>query len=204
MKKIKIVKDLKVGTFWIRSGEIFNARLLVTMPVQFNPPYQIIEGRCSGITVPREHCMELPQENTYTEKQWNDMKNHYQTQLENERNSKIVEVPQEVFEAFERVKANWGKFLDKNDLCGLLLNIHVTGTSGDSLILKEFASSNPYEYVKALANGCKPTKTSVTDEVYDILQSWLSTEYVEDEATDIRNFAEKLTNFYSQKLTKTS
>ncbi|GIN38485.1 MULTISPECIES: hypothetical protein [Heyndrickxia] len=115
-----------------------------------------------------------------------------------------VELPQEVFEAFERVKACWGRFLTKDQLNSLLLNINVTGTSGDSLILKEFAAIKPTEYVKALANGYKPQYSTLTDEVSDIIQDWLSREYIEDEATDVRLFAEKLTNFYSQKLSKTS
>lgn len=113
-------------------------------------------------------------------------------------------LPTEVCEALDRIKKCWGRYLTQNDLNALLLNINIVGTSGDSLILKKFAANNPTDYIKALANGYKPKQENINEEVCDIIQHWMNTPYVGNEAKDVRNFAEKLTEFYKQKLSKTS
>lgn len=115
-----------------------------------------------------------------------------------------AELPREVFEAFQRIKRSWRNLVSEDDLNLLLLNINLYGTSGDTLILKEFAKEHPTEYIKALANGYKPKTDNINEEVSDMIQEWVNTEYVADEATDALLFAERLTSFYKQKLIKIS
>lgn len=88
--KIKIIKDFKSGGIWIRKDEVFTVRTIQRMPFEFNVPYQIIEGKNSGSIIPREYCIELPKEKTYTEKEWNDLENYYLKELDKEREEKKI------------------------------------------------------------------------------------------------------------------
>lgn len=91
--QIKIIKDLRVNKqFWIRTGGVFKARVLMTMPFQMNAPYQIIEGPYSGTIIDREFCMEVEVENekVYTEKEWNDLKDHHLAQLKKEKDQTVL------------------------------------------------------------------------------------------------------------------
>jgi len=88
--KIKVIKDLKLGGIWIRKNEVYSARIIQRVPIEFNAPYQIIEGSKSGSIIPREYCIELPKEKTYTEKEWNDLENYYMQELDKEREEKKI------------------------------------------------------------------------------------------------------------------
>lgn len=87
--KIKIVKSIQgpKGLF-IKAGKMFQARKLMEVPFQFQPPYQIIDGEFSGIKVPYESAIETEDEITYTQKEWNDMENHYMHELDKEQEQK--------------------------------------------------------------------------------------------------------------------
>jgi hypothetical protein len=89
--KIKIIKDLlKTTGGRIKKGDILKVRIFSRVPFEFNAPYQVVEGTYSGIIIPREYCIELPKEKTYTEKEWNDLENHYMKELDKEREEKKV------------------------------------------------------------------------------------------------------------------
>lgn len=83
--KVKMIKDFKIGSSWVRKNEILKVRLLRKVPFDFNPLVQVIEGTYSGGILSREYFIEVPEEKTYTEKEWNDMENYYMDLLEKER-----------------------------------------------------------------------------------------------------------------------
>ena len=204
--KIQLIKNYKTGTSHIAKGTVMTVkkRPRNVWPFFKSNKYQVTLGPHFGLVIPEEYCLELPNKKTYTEEEWFEMKNLYENKLNNLRLNSSVELPREVYEAFEAVKKSWSKHLTADDFISLMLNINLYGTTGNALVLKKFAAANPIEYVRALANGYKTQHSTITDEVSDIIQDWLSREYIEDEATDVRLFAEKLTNFYKQKLSKTS
>ncbi|MDF1511079.1 hydrolytic enzyme [Bacillus phage vB_Bacillus_1020A] len=82
--KIKTIKVLRGSKGYIGKGEEFEARILPSIPFQFNAPYQIIEGEHSGAIIPRENAIEIENEKIYTEKEWNDLENHYLSLLDKE------------------------------------------------------------------------------------------------------------------------
>lgn len=88
--KIKIIKDLKSTSGWIRKGEIYKVRIYCDLPFQFNAPYQIIDGAFLGEMIPRKNCIELPKERSYSEKEWNDLENYYMKELDKEREEKKI------------------------------------------------------------------------------------------------------------------
>lgn len=120
---------------------------------------------------------------------------------------KRTELPKNVYEVLERVRERIERVSNnQNDLYITLLNVCRYGaeTHGDLHVIREYAMQNPKQYINALANGYKLENTNITEQVSDLIQEWLNTEYVEDEATDIYLFADRLTEFYKEKLTKTS
>ncbi|MCM3456570.1 hypothetical protein M3685_21965 [Heyndrickxia oleronia] len=119
-------------------------------------------------------------------------------------NTKKVELPKDVFDAFERFKRTGRKYQTEDELNIVLMNVVFIGHYGDLAILKQFAMKNPTAYIHAIANGYTLKNPDINEEVFELLDNWLSKSYVVDEKTDIRMFAEKLTNFYKQKLLKTS
>ncbi|PAE21989.1 hypothetical protein CHH80_03585 [Bacillus sp. 7504-2] len=82
--KIKTIKVLRGSKGYIGKGEEFEARILPSIPFQFNAPFQIIEGEHSGVIIPRENAIEIENEKIYTEKEWNDLENHYLSLLDKE------------------------------------------------------------------------------------------------------------------------
>lgn len=84
--KIKIIKKTPVPNriTGLAIGEEYEARHFPSgnlLPI--NNPYQIIDGNYSGVVVPRENCIVLLEEKTITEKEHNQMKNHYIAKLTN-------------------------------------------------------------------------------------------------------------------------
>lgn len=113
----------------------------------------------------------------------------------NIRNKK-VELPKEVFEAFERLKETWSVCLSEEEMNLMFLKITCTRVTRDALILKNFASENPTAYIKALANGYTVRADDTEKEVAGMIKKWLNTPYP-DEGTDkdIMRFAQDLTNY---------
>lgn len=80
--EIKLLKDVK----GFRRGSEHEARYLKQSIIDIRPSFQIIKGPLSGEVIPYENCVLVEAtEITYTEKQWNDMKNHYLKLLETEQ-----------------------------------------------------------------------------------------------------------------------
>ena len=70
----------------IRKGTIFEVRYLPgNNLINFNQPYQVIEGEFSGTIINREQAIEIDKEKAYTENEWNDMKSYYLEELDKER-----------------------------------------------------------------------------------------------------------------------
>ncbi|MDR4318419.1 Uncharacterised protein [Niallia circulans] len=109
-----------------------------------------------------------------------------------------VELPLDVYNAFEGVKNSWGKLVNKDEINLLLLQIiHLASeTVGDSVVLKKFALEHPTKYVCAIANGYKlDGETKLVKQVDQLINTWLDTEYKGDEKQDRFNFAQELTQF---------
>lgn len=89
--KIKILKRVPghAGKS-ILPGEILEARIFATTPFQFNAPFQITDGEFSGAIVQREFAMEIKDEKLYTEKEFNDLKEHYLEKLKKEQDQAVL------------------------------------------------------------------------------------------------------------------
>lgn len=88
--KVKMLKELALkGKHAIPKGAILKVRQLPGQALALNRPYQIIDGTSMGEVIPLDYCMVLTEEKTYTEKQWNDMENHYMKLLDTERENVI-------------------------------------------------------------------------------------------------------------------
>lgn len=207
--KVKVIKDIKFPMGWmIKKGQELEVRACPGLFLM-NRPYQVIEGKYMGETIPFDHCILV--EKTYSEQEWNEMENHYMKLIDDERrknNEKSkVALPEEVFKAFESVNKRLRNVNASDDtIYDILLNIRIygNGAQGDLRTLYDYSMKNPKQYINAIANGYKLENTNITEQVSDLIQEWLNTEYVEDEETDIYLFAERLTEFYKEKLTKTS
>lgn len=179
--KVKVIKDLKVNGNWIRKQEELKVRLIGNGPFDFTPQVQVIEGKHSGEYIPRDIFINIPEEKTFTEKEWNDLENHYLNLLDKERNKatnksenidilqsekkrlenevdearelKKAVLPLEVYEVFIRVNKAWNTLLGKEGTCLLFLSIVSLRVEGDALVLKKFAIDNPTSYMQAVLNG---------------------------------------------------
>lgn len=85
--KVKMIKDLPISRAKIiRTGRILSVRYLPDGKlISINPQYQVIDGEFSGRIIPKEYCIEIPKEKTYTEKEYNDMESYYMGLLDEER-----------------------------------------------------------------------------------------------------------------------
>lgn len=99
----------------LKAGKFFQARKLVEVPFQFNSPFQIIDGEFSGIKVPYENAIEVENEKTFTEKEWNDMENHYMHEFDKEREQKerAQQLVQELTETIKKKNAE----IERLDFC---------------------------------------------------------------------------------------
>lgn len=88
--RIKIIKDFRTNYGWIRKGEEFTVRKFYQGSIPIYPEYQVVEGSKSGTFVPSECFIEIPIEKTFTEKEWNDLENHYLKLLDKEREEKKI------------------------------------------------------------------------------------------------------------------
>lgn len=87
--RIKMIQSIRSAVGPIHKGEILTVRPYPDGSfIKFNRPYQVIEGHFSGATIPLTHCIVLNEEKTYTEKEWNDMENHYMSELDKETAAK--------------------------------------------------------------------------------------------------------------------
>lgn len=84
--QVKTLKYFSIkGKGPIPKGTVLKVRSLSRAPFELSPKTQIIEGEYSGEFIPREVFIRLPEEKTYTEKEWNDMENYYMELLDIKR-----------------------------------------------------------------------------------------------------------------------
>lgn len=83
--EVKVIKSIRLKNIPVESGTVLKVRALSDRILDFNPRYQIIEGLLSGEFIPKECIIRVEEEKKFTEKQWNDMENHYMKQLEDEK-----------------------------------------------------------------------------------------------------------------------
>lgn len=180
--KVQIIKDYTINRLWARKGQVLKARLLSKHPFDLSPQVQVIEGTLSGEFIPKEIFIGIPEEKTYTEKEWNDLENHYLNLMDKERNKvtnqsekidslqsekkrlenevdearelKKAVLPLDVYEVFTRVDKAWNELLDNESVQLLFLSLVSLRVDGDALVLKKFAIDYPATYMKAILNGC--------------------------------------------------
>ena len=179
--KVRIIKDFKLKQQWIRKGEVLKVRVLRNFAFGPPPQVQVIEGEYSGEFISREYFVEIPEEKTFTEIEYNDLENHYLNLLSKERNKVTTQkeeleslqrekkrlenevdearqvekavLPLEVYEVFDRVNKAWNSLLGKEGRSLLFLTIVGLRVEGDSLVLQKFAFDNPTTYMQAVSNG---------------------------------------------------
>lgn len=156
--KVKVIKDFKINNHWIRKDEVLTVRLFSDALFDLKPRVQMIDGSHSGYFIPRENFIEIKEEVSYSEKEWNDMENHYMekiNKLEYEiRKKQIATLPTEVFEAFNRLEKSWKQLLDKETMELLLLTlVSIPNVDGDASVLKKYAAENPTMYMRAILHG---------------------------------------------------
>ena len=114
-----------------------------------------------------------------------------------------VELPLEVYKAFEGIKRTWGKLVVEEEINLLLLQIiHISSeNTGDSITLRNFALKHPTKYIQALANGYKlEAESKLVLDVSHRLNEWMSRSYQGSEEQDRLNFAEEITEFIKGEL----
>lgn len=115
-------------------------------------------------------------------------------------NSEKVEVPYEVYCAFKNLERSWRNLLTEKEKALLFLNVGFVAKTGDMLILKEYSQKEPINYIKALANGCVPSRKEqlIKEQLTEMIQHWLDQPYVGNEREDIEHFATQITQFFYQ------
>ncbi|WP_312093740.1 hypothetical protein [Niallia sp.] len=114
-----------------------------------------------------------------------------------------VELPLEVYNAFEGIKRSWGSLVSEEEINLLLIQIINLASEniGDSITLKKFALEHPTKYIQAIANGYKlNNETRTVMQVDQMINRWLNAEFDGDEKDDRYRFAEQLTSFIKEQL----
>lgn len=87
--RVKLLRPLHFrGNKTLEVGTELEARLLPSLPFQFNAPYQIIEGPCSGFVVSREDCVEVNDLKVYTKEQMETAENYHKAKFDKEKEAK--------------------------------------------------------------------------------------------------------------------
>jgi hypothetical protein len=111
-----------------------------------------------------------------------------------------VELPLDVYNAFENLKRTWGRLLKKEEMDVIFLNITHIAQVGDAVVLKKYALENATKYIQAVANGYELNSTDkLICQVDMMLNIWLEEPY-EDEEKDRYNFAKDITEFIKSQL----
>ncbi|APC48978.1 hypothetical protein BME96_12595 [Virgibacillus halodenitrificans] len=109
-----------------------------------------------------------------------------------------VLVPKKVAEALDYHKEIC-KGMSPDTIDMILMSIPFSTVHGHALVLKQFAKQKPTLYLQAIANDYEPI-VDIEEEVEQMLTDWLNKKYVDDEKTDVKNFARVVTNHIKQKL----
>ncbi|MEE8669263.1 hypothetical protein AABM27_03550 [Heyndrickxia faecalis] len=186
--KIKTIRIVHLKNKVIPRGHICKARSYPGWIGLGFPPFQIVDGPYAGETIMPADCIEIKDEIRQAE-----------TTLE--------VVPKEIKLALDAAFKRFNKAtFGETGIYNVLLDINTFGKGSNQELgtLRKWAKENPQKYIKALANGYIAEDNSIIDEVSNMIDIWLGEDYGDDEAADIRSFAEKLTNYFTEKLSKTS
>jgi hypothetical protein len=139
--KIKLIKDLNlIAGPIIPKGEICTVRVFSKTPVQFNAPYQVIDGNYSGHFIPREYCIDHPEEKTYSLKALQKIENYHIANFEKERQAKDRAIELVTNLSKQMVKKN--AEIEKLEFCVSALSIGLSASSEAIAILRETAKQN--------------------------------------------------------------
>jgi hypothetical protein len=166
--KIKIIKDFRPDRHsnYIETGLEVEARRSTFDVFDLETPYQIIDGEHAGKYVPYENCIRLPDQRTYTEKQYTELKQANLMHVENEKAyerkiNSLVELVDHKHREITRTKRNlgeinteYGKLRDEHRL--LLVTIEQDMDHQSVVLPKEVAEA--IEKVWSLNNGSNVIK----------------------------------------------
>ncbi|KLV25705.1 hypothetical protein ABW02_15145 [Niallia circulans] len=114
-----------------------------------------------------------------------------------------VELPLDVYNAFENLNRVWNKLGTKEEINLMFMQILFIATDGipDSMILKKYAIKNPTKYLQSLVNGYTLENYSkVVVQVSHKLDDWMNRTYQGSKEQDRFNFAQELTGFIKEEL----
>jgi hypothetical protein len=204
--EIKIIKDFQVRNQQMLVGDIYKARYLPGGPIRIiNSPIQVIEGKFSGELVPQEHCILLPKEKAYSEKEWNDMENYYLKELDEAREEKKIPVPQEVAEAIEKARNQNAKFsilsnFNLLDAVNRALRCNWHGGNCISVIATWISGDMAKRDIllKALVNGYTIEETKeerINKGLKELVETWLDEDSLGSNSKDADQLSTRIKGF---------
>ncbi|MGG4452370.1 hypothetical protein [Brevibacillus porteri] len=228
MFKIRIIKDLRTGSGWVRAGEEMEARILPGgLPFEVGRPYQVIEGKYSGYEIPQAYAVTIPEEKLYTEQQYEQLKKQLDIAqesavsvieerqlLQEEINAiladKKVAIPLGIAEAIEHCeRSGMSKY-------GIIANLNIIQYLFrdypqevlDSLkTIKQFADAKGWTNVDtlmlALVNGYtieESPQERIKRGVQEIYVKWTTIQSSGDDQADGADLAERISNFVDNEL----
>jgi acyl-[acyl carrier protein]--UDP-N-acetylglucosamine O-acyltransferase len=139
--QVKLIKAVNIinGPI-IPKGEVCTVRIFATVPFQFNPPFQIINGRYSGHMIPQGSCIEFSNERTYTEEEVKKIEKVYREIIEKEQQAKEKAVQLAANASKKLVEKN--KEIEKLEFYVSALSI---GLSASSEAIKVLRNTEPYK-----------------------------------------------------------
>jgi len=118
--KVEVIKSIRLKNRWVSPGTILKVRYFPSNQlIQRNQTYQVIAGKFSGCNIPKEYCIKIPDEKTYSEKEWNDMENHYMNLLEKER-EKVLGLQKERDNLRKLIENHINKYIVANQVSNML------------------------------------------------------------------------------------
>lgn len=228
MFKIRIVKALNVRPFGISIGEELEARILPGgNPFDIGRPYQVIEGKYSGIEILQTHAITIPKEKLYTELQYEQLKKQLRFAqesalgaveerqlLQKEINSivedKKVALPRGVAEAIERCeRAGMTKYgiVANLQIIPYLFRDYPQEVLDDLKTIKQFASGKAWMNVdilmSALVNGYsieETTQERIKRGVQAIYEEWTTIPTSGNDQADGVDLAERISTFVTSEM----
>ena len=228
MFKIKIIKDLRTGSGWIRTGEEMEARILPGgLSFEAGRPYQVISGTYSGQEIPQSYAVTIPKEKLYTEQQYEQLKNQLQFAqesavsaveerqlLQEEINAiladKKVILPRGVAEAIERCEregmTKYG-IVANLQIIQYLFRDYPREILDDLQTIKQFAAERAWTNVDilmlALVNGYtieESPQERIKRGVQEIYEKWTTVPTTGDDKEDGEDLADLISAFVTAEM----
>ncbi|WP_312118314.1 hypothetical protein [Brevibacillus reuszeri] len=215
MFKIKIIKDLRTGSGWIRTGEEMETRVLPGgLPFEAGRPYQVISGTYSGHEIPQSYAVTIPKEKLFTEQQYTAIstellkttaeKQLLQQEIDELIASKKVALPREVTQAIERLRvvgfSNYG-IISCSDQTSLLGRDYPPETIADLKSIKYFPFAD--KLIEGLVKGYTVEETPqerIKRGVQAIYEKWTTIPTSGNDQRDGEDLAEQITKFVSAEM----